>query len=154
MIWLEIGDQFQNKLTHSLITSLIFLLKVNSVSSELTIKLLNIVFEFCIIIENSLDTSVQKELYSVSNDRFANYLVFLIDRSNLEELNTLQMILLINYLRFLQSLLNNKNLSNRLVLIPILINILQLAKSNMEFYQFVNKKDELNLRLAGRFLFY
>ena len=95
------------------------------------------------MVENSSETLAQKDLYYVSNKVFTNYLVFLRDRLNFEPFNKLHINLLLSYLKFLRPILNNQMLSDRLTLIPILINILQLAKGNLLFYESSEKNYEL-----------
>ncbi len=146
-----VSEQVQHDLTHSLKKSLIFFLDASAksaVSSEFTLKLLSIVFGFCIMIENSSETCAQKELYIVSNEVFTNYLVFLRDILDHEPFNKLHINLLLSYLKFLAPLLNNPMLSDRVTLIPILINILQLTKGNLLFYESNQTNNEVNSRLV------
>ena len=100
-------EKFQIELIESLKKSLIFLLETSSTNSSLSSELLNIVFEFCIKIENS--TSIYSnnnigltELNAVTNQVFTNFLVFLGgDVLNVDPINKMHINLLVNYVKFL-----------------------------------------------------
>lgn len=130
------------KLIESLNKSLICLLKSSSTksSNEFKLKLLNIVFNFCIHIDNSV-TDLQgcrralQELYDISVKLFENFLNILSDHLKSNTLDLLHINLLMSYVNFLTPLLNNQlaagNENQLKNLILILVNVLQLAKEHM-----------------------